>query len=148
MRMMQKWLWLAFFASFAVKVPMWPVHTWLPDAHVEAPTAGSVILAGVLLKMGGYGFIRFSIPMFPDASVYFTPLVFALLGHCHRLYFAGGPGAGGYEEADRLFLGGTYGFRHHGHVQPHHAGRAGRDLPDAQPRHRLGRAVPLRRRGL
>ncbi len=72
----QKWLWLAFFASFAVKVPMWPVHTWLPDAHVEAPTAGSVILAGVLLKMGGYGFIRFSIPMFPDASVYFTPLVF------------------------------------------------------------------------
>ncbi len=74
----QKWLWLAFFASFAVKVPMWPVHTWLPDAHVEAPTAGSVILAGVLLKMGGYGFIRFSIPMFPDASVYFTPLVFGL----------------------------------------------------------------------
>jgi NADH-quinone oxidoreductase subunit M len=75
---MQYWLWLAFFASFAVKVPMWPVHTWLPDAHVEAPTAGSVILAGVLLKMGGYGFIRFSIPMFPDASVYFTPLMFGL----------------------------------------------------------------------
>ena len=67
---MQNWLWLAFFASFAVKVPMWPVHTWLPDAHVEAPTAGSVILAGVLLKMGGYGFIRFSLPMFPDASAY------------------------------------------------------------------------------
>jgi NADH-quinone oxidoreductase subunit M len=75
---MQKWLWLAFFASFAVKMPMWPVHTWLPDAHVEAPTAGSVILAGVLLKMGGYGFIRFSLPMFPDASHYFTPLIFAL----------------------------------------------------------------------
>lgn len=75
---MQKWLWVAFFASFAVKMPMWPVHTWLPDAHVEAPTAGSVILAGVLLKMGGYGFIRFSIPMFPDASVYFAPMVFAL----------------------------------------------------------------------
>ncbi|MBX3454776.1 NADH-quinone oxidoreductase subunit M [Ferrovibrio sp.] len=74
----QKWLWLAFFASFAVKVPMWPVHTWLPDAHVEAPTAGSVILAGVMLKMGGYGFIRFSIPMFPDASLYFAPLVFGL----------------------------------------------------------------------
>jgi NADH-quinone oxidoreductase subunit M len=74
----QKWLWLAFFASFAVKVPMWPVHTWLPDAHVEAPTAGSVILAGVLLKMGGYGFIRFSLPMFPDASAYFTPLVYTL----------------------------------------------------------------------
>ncbi|WP_334129249.1 NADH-quinone oxidoreductase subunit M [Sneathiella sp.] len=75
---LQFWLWLAFFASFAVKVPMWPVHTWLPDAHVQAPTAGSVILAGVLLKMGGYGFLRFSIPMFPEASVYFAPLVFAL----------------------------------------------------------------------
>jgi len=75
---MQKWLWLAFFASFAVKMPMWPVHTWLPDAHVEAPTAGSVVLAAILLKLGGYGFIRFSLPMFPDASVYFTPLVYAL----------------------------------------------------------------------
>ena len=75
---LQTWLWLAFFASFAVKMPMWPVHTWLPDAHVEAPTAGSVILAGVLLKMGGYGFIRVSLPMFPDASIYFAPLVFAL----------------------------------------------------------------------
>ncbi|TKT79087.1 NADH-quinone oxidoreductase subunit M [Aquamicrobium sp. LC103] len=75
---MQTWLWLAFFASFAVKMPMWPVHTWLPDAHVEAPTAGSVILAGILLKMGGYGFLRFSLPMFPDASLYFQPLVFTL----------------------------------------------------------------------
>ncbi|MFO1243027.1 MAG: NADH-quinone oxidoreductase subunit M [Rickettsiales bacterium] len=74
----QKWLWLAMFASFAVKVPMWPVHTWLPDAHVQAPTAGSVILAGVLLKMGAYGYLRFSMPMLPDASVYFTPLVFWL----------------------------------------------------------------------
>ncbi len=74
----QTWLWLAFFASFAVKVPMWPLHTWLPDAHVQAPTAGSVILAGVLLKLGGYGFIRFSLPMFPDASAQFAWLVFAL----------------------------------------------------------------------
>ncbi|WP_186393288.1 MULTISPECIES: NADH-quinone oxidoreductase subunit M [unclassified Pannonibacter] len=74
----QTWLWLAFFASFAVKMPMWPVHTWLPDAHVEAPTAGSVILAGVLLKMGGYGFLRFSLPMFPLASEMFAPLVFTL----------------------------------------------------------------------
>ncbi len=74
----QTWLWLAFFASFAVKMPMWPVHTWLPDAHVEAPTAGSMILAGVLLKMGGYGFIRFSLPMFPEASVQLMWLVFAL----------------------------------------------------------------------
>ncbi len=75
---MQKWLWLAFFASFAVKMPMWPVHTWLPDAHVEAPTAGSVVLAAILLKMGGYGFLRFSLPMFPLASADFAPLIFTL----------------------------------------------------------------------
>jgi NADH-quinone oxidoreductase subunit M len=75
---MQSFLWLAFFASFAVKMPMWPVHTWLPDAHVEAPTAGSVILAGILLKMGGYGFLRFSLPMFASASATFTPFVFVL----------------------------------------------------------------------
>jgi len=74
----QTWLWLAFFSSFAVKMPMWPFHTWLPDAHVEAPTAGSVILAGILLKMGGYGFMRFSLPVFPAASAQFTPLIFAL----------------------------------------------------------------------
>jgi NADH-quinone oxidoreductase subunit M len=76
----QTWLWLAFFASFAVKVPMWPVHTWLPDAHVQAPTAGSVILAGVLLKLGGYGFIRFSIPMFPEASGELVTLILILSG--------------------------------------------------------------------
>src|SRR5512146_1073848 len=75
---LQKWAWLAFFASFAVKLPMWPVHTWLPDAHVEAPTAGSVILAAILLKMGGYGFLRFSLPMFPAASHDFAPLIFTL----------------------------------------------------------------------
>ena len=75
---LQKWAWLAFFASFAVKMPMWPVHTWLPDAHVEAPTAGSVILAAILLKMGGYGFLRFSLPMFPSASHDFAPLIFTL----------------------------------------------------------------------
>jgi NADH-quinone oxidoreductase subunit M len=75
---LQTWLWLAFLASFAVKLPMWPVHTWLPDAHVEAPTAGSVILAAILLKMGGYGFLRFSLPMFPHASEFFAPLMFAL----------------------------------------------------------------------
>ncbi|GLQ18508.1 NADH-quinone oxidoreductase subunit M [Maritalea porphyrae] len=74
----QFWLWIAFFASFAVKMPMWPFHRWLPEAHVEAPTAGSVILAAVLLKMGGYGFLRFSLPMFPDASAYFSDFVFAL----------------------------------------------------------------------
>jgi NADH-quinone oxidoreductase subunit M len=74
----QTWLWLAFLASFAVKMPMWPVHTWLPDAHVQAPTAGSVILAGVLLKMGGYGFIRFSLPMFPEASAQLVWIIFGL----------------------------------------------------------------------
>jgi len=77
-RDMQPWLWIAFFASFAVKLPMWPVHTWLPDAHVEAPTAGSVILAAILLKMGGYGFLRFSLPMLPFASQDFAPFVFTL----------------------------------------------------------------------
>ena len=75
----QTWLWLAFLASFAVKLPMWPVHTWLPDAHVQAPTAGSVVLAGVLLKMGGYGMLRFSLPMFPDASAYFQPMMSSTL---------------------------------------------------------------------
>jgi NADH-quinone oxidoreductase subunit M len=75
---LQKWAWFAFFASFAVKMPMWPVHTWLPDAHVEAPTAGSVVLAAILLKMGGYGFLRFSLPMFPAASHDFAPLIFTL----------------------------------------------------------------------
>ena len=74
----QKILWLAFFAAFAVKIPMWPVHTWLPDAHVQAPTAGSVVLAAVLLKIGGYGFLRLSIPMLPDATVYFTPMIYTM----------------------------------------------------------------------
>ena len=77
-RSLQTWAWLAFFASFAVKMPMWPVHTWLPDAHVEAPTAGSVVLAAILLKLGGYGFLRFSLPMFPLASHDFAPLIFTL----------------------------------------------------------------------
>jgi NADH-quinone oxidoreductase subunit M len=76
--MLQTWAWFAFLASFAVKMPMWPVHTWLPDAHVEAPTAGSVILAAILLKLGGYGFLRFSLPMFPEATSHFAPLIFAL----------------------------------------------------------------------
>jgi NADH-quinone oxidoreductase subunit M len=75
---LQKWLWLGMFASFAVKIPMWPFHTWLPDAHVEAPTAGSVLLAGVLLKLGGYGYLRFSLPMLPEASEFFTPLIYTL----------------------------------------------------------------------
>ena len=99
---MQYWLFLAFFASFAVKVPMWPVHTWLPDAHVEAPTAGSVILAGVLLKMGAYGFLRFSVPMLPLASAHFAPADVCAGRGGGGLHQPGGAGAGGYEEADRL----------------------------------------------
>ncbi len=75
---LQLWLFLSFFISFAIKIPMWPFHTWLPDAHVEAPTAGSVILAGILLKLGGYGFLRFSLPLFPEASIFFTPLIYIL----------------------------------------------------------------------
>ncbi len=146
---MQNWLWLAFFASFAVKVPMWPVHTWLPDAHVEAPTAGSVILAGVLLKMGGYGFLRFSLPMFPLASHHFAPLMFTLVGGRGDLHLAGGAGAGGYEEADRLFSSVAHmGFVTIGIFTVNHAGHRRRDLPDAVARHRLGRVVPLRRRRL
>ncbi len=74
----QIWLWIAFFSSFAIKIPMWPFHTWLPDAHVEAPTEGSVILAGILLKLGGYGFIRFNLSILPDASIFFTPFIFFL----------------------------------------------------------------------
>ena len=145
---LQTWLWLAFFASFAVKMPMWPVHTWLPDAHVEAPTAGSVILAGILLKMGGYGFLRFSLPMFPLASEDFAPLVFTLSVVAIIYTVAGGAGAGRHEEADRLFLGGAYGFCHHGHLRRDRAGRGRRHLPDGVARHRVGRAVPLRRRRL
>ena len=114
---MQTWLWLAFFASFAVKMPMWPVHTWLPDAHVEAPTAGSVILAAILLKMGGYGFLRFSLPMFPHASMDLAPLDLRAVGDRDHLHLAGRAGAGGHEEADRLFVGGAYGLRHHGHLR-------------------------------
>ena len=139
---MQIWLWLAFFASFAVKVPMWPVHTWLPDAHVEAPTAGSVILAGVLLKMGGYGFLRFSLPMLPDASAQFTPLIFALsivaIIYTSLVALA-------QEDMKKLIAYSSVahmGFVTIGIFAFNAAGHRGRALPDAEPRRRLGRAVP------
>ena len=120
---LQTWLWLAFFASFAVKVPMWPVHTWLPDAHVEAPTAGSVILAGVLLKMGGYGFLRFSLPMLPEASRLFRAADLRALGRRDHLHLAGRAGAERHEEADRLFVGRAHGLRDHRHLRRQPAGR-------------------------
>ena len=145
---MQWWLWLAFFASFAVKMPMWPVHTWLPDAHVEAPTAGSVILAGILLKMGGYGFLRFSLPMFPLASQEFAPLVFALsvvaIIYTSLVALA-------QEDVKKLIAYSSVahmGFVTMGIFTLHRAGRRRRHLPDALARPRLGRAVPVRRRGL
>jgi NADH-quinone oxidoreductase subunit M len=144
----QIWLWLAFFASFAVKMPMWPVHTWLPDAHVEAPTAGSVVLAAILLKMGGYGFLRFSLPMFPDASHYFAPFVFALSVVAIVYTSLVALRAGGHEEADRLLVGRAHGLRDHGHLLGQRAGHPRRDLPDAVARHHLRRALPLRRRRL
>ena len=104
-RSLQTWAWFAFLASFAVKLPMWPVHTWLPDAHVEAPTAGSVILAAILLKMGGYGFLRFSLPMFPLASQDFAPLIFALSVIAIIYTALVALVQDGYEEAHRLLLG-------------------------------------------
>ena len=91
-------------------MPMWPVHTWLPDAHVEAPTAGSVILAAILLKMGGYGFLRFSIGMFPVASEYFTPLIYFFKYHCNYLHFISSFDARRYEKTHCIFISGSHGF--------------------------------------
>ena len=135
---------LPFFASFAVKLPMWPFHRWLPEAHVEAPTGGSVILAAILLKMGGYGFLRFSLPMFPDASAYFADFVFwlsiaaiiftSLIALVQR----------GYQKADRLFLGCSYGLCDHRYFFGKYLWGPGGNLSDDFPRHRFRRAVSWR----
>ncbi len=145
---MQWWLWLAFFASFAVKLPMWPVHTWLPDAHVEAPTGGSVILAAILLKMGGYGFLRFSLPMFPLASQELAPLVFTLsvvaVVYTSLVALA-------QEDVKKLIAYSSVahmGFVTMGIFTFNAAGHRRRDLPDAVARPRLGGAVPVRRHRL
>ena len=112
----QAWLFFAFLLGFAIKVPMWPVHTWLPDAHVEAPTGGSVVLAAIMLKVGGYGFIRFSLPIMPDASQEYAWVVIAL--SLIAILYIGyrRAGAGGHEEADRVFVDRAHGLRHARHL--------------------------------
>ena len=110
-REFQIWVFLAFFIAFAVKVPMFPFHTWLPDAHVEAPTAASVILAAVMLKMGGYGLLRFNLPLFPEATRFWQPWIVASLGHRHSLRRLRRPRPARHEEADRLLLGQPHGLR-------------------------------------
>ena len=141
----QYWLFAAFALSFAIKVPMFPFHTWLPDAHTEAPTAGSVILAGVLLKMGIYGFLRFAIPLFPAAVVAATPLI-SLLAIIGIIY--GAIMSIMQTDLKRLIAFSSRepsGLRDARHVRLQYAGAGGRHLPDAQPRHQHGRPVPHRR---
>jgi hypothetical protein len=138
----------AFALAFAIKVPMVPLHTWLPDAHVEAPTAGSVVLAGVLLKMGTYGFLRFALPLFPAAIADWTPDDAHALGDRDRLRLARRDGAGGHQEAGRLLVGGAPRLRDARHVRAERAGRVGQRAADDQPRALDRRAVPARRHAL
>ena len=136
---MQYWLWLAFFASFAVKMPMWPVHTWLPDAHVEAPTAGSVVLAGHPAEARGLRLHPLLAAHVPRGVLLFRAPRLRPVGHRHHLHLTGGARSDRHEEADRLFVGRPHGLRHHGPLHPHGAGHPGCHLPHDQPRPR-GRA--------
>ena len=122
---MELLLFLAFFIAFAIKVPLFPFHTWLPDAHVEAPTAGSVLLAGVLLKMGTYGLIRFSLPLFPNVSHLFAPADFLARDRRNHLWRARGDGSAGHEETRRVFVGQPSGFHRSGHFQLYEQGMEG-----------------------
>ena len=145
---LQWWIFLAFFLGFAVKVPMFPFHTWLPDAHTDAPTAGSVILAAVMLKMGTYGFLRFSLPILPEATRAVRAVHRRALHHRHRLRRARRPGAEGLEAAGRVLLGQPHGDGDAGHVRAE-SGRPHRQHhPAAQSRHLDRRALPARRRRL
>ena len=144
----QMWAFAAFFAAFAVKVPMFPVHTWLPDAHVEAPTAGSIILAGILIKMGAYGFLRFSLPFFPDAAHRLDAGHHGPVRDRHHLRRLHGLCPDGLQEADRLFEREPHGLCHPRHLRPEQPGPGGRHPADAEPRRLDRSAVPCRGRDL
>ncbi len=144
----QLWLFIAFAAAFAIKVPMWPLHSWLPDAHVEAPTAGSVILAGVLLKMGTYGFLRFNLPLFPQAAVQAAPGDRGAGGDRHHLRRSGLVCATGRQETGGLLLGEPSWICDAGPVRAEHPGHPGRHPADDQPRAEHGSAVPAGRHHL
>ena len=144
----QCWIFLAFFISFAIKVPMFPFHTWLPAAHVEAPTAGSVLLASILLKMGAYGFLRFSLPITPYATQVFTPLHPLAVRRRHPLRRPDRPGADRPQEARRLFQRRPHGLCHARHLRPERAGDPRRRAGHDQPRRHHRRAVHRRRHHL
>ena len=141
-------LFLAFFLAFAIKVPLFPLHTWLPDAHVEAPTAGSIMLASVMLKMGTYGLVRFCLPLFPNAAHKSAPWVIGARGDRHHLRRAGRAGAAQHEEAGGVFLGQPPGLRGARRLFVHPARARRRGVSDAESRHLHRRAVPAGRLSL